>query len=276
MENINLIIIGKRSNLSNIIAKNNKNYKLIESKNIENLEFLIKNMDKVNIIYNSSFKSHLLNSTNTDPIDYSKYSFHYLSKFIKICERYHEKIIRIIFTSSCSVYGENEYASENDEIKISNLYSSLKISSEYMLKKYLGDKNINLIFARLFNMYGGNDQFSVISKIIFSIKNRKPFLLSNNGENIRDFIHIDDVASIYKLILNSDLKGVINISSGMGIAIKDIVKLTEEISQKKLIIKNQEKNEVKICVGSNKIITKNLNFTKFKSLREFLVKINSN
>ena len=50
----------------------------------------------------------------------------------------------------------------------------------------------------------------------------------------------------------------------------------EEISQKKLIIKNHERNEIKICVGSNKIITKNLNFTKYKSLKEFLVKINSN
>ena len=40
-----------------------------------------------------------------------------------------------------------------------------------MVKNYLINYNINYIVARVFNMYGGNDSFSVISKIINSYCN---------------------------------------------------------------------------------------------------------
>lgn len=46
-------------------------------------------------------------------------------------------------------------------------------------------------------MYGGNDNFSIISKIIKAYKNNEEL---NNGNAIRDFIHIEDVVDIYSKI----------------------------------------------------------------------------
>ena len=45
-------------------------------------------------------------------------------------------------------------------------------------------------------MYGGNDEFSIISKIINVYKDNSILNLVNNGEGIRDFIHINDVIEI--------------------------------------------------------------------------------
>ena len=223
----------------------------------------------IDFIYNTSFHSNLLHSSNTNPVEYSNYSFHYLSKFVNICYKYHSKINSIIYTSSCAVYGDNSFAKEDDELKIKSLYASLKASSEYLIEKYLGSKNINLIYARLFNLYGGNDHFSVISKIIYAAQNNTPFCLLNNGKNIRDFIYIYDAVKIYKLILESNFSGKINISSGHGTEIQYIIDLAEITFHKKIKIIRKVKNDVLACVGCNDIITNKLKFKDFKELKYF-------
>ena len=45
-----------------------------------------------------------------------------------------------------------------------------------------------------------NDNFSIISKLIKAYKNKSTFL-NNNSSAIRDFISYDEVAIIYKKIL---------------------------------------------------------------------------
>ena len=44
--------------------------------------------------------------------------------------------------------------------------------------------------------------FSIISKIVKSYQ-QNPFILFNNGDSIRDFIHVDEVCEIYKKLLKS-------------------------------------------------------------------------
>ena len=267
--NRKIIIIGARSNFSNYLNKYIKGCILISTKEIDNLEEKIKKLNNIDFIYNTSFHSKLLNSNETNPVEYSNYSFHYLSKFVNICNKYHSKINSIIYTSSCAVYGDNSFAKENDEIKIRNLYASLKASSEYLIEKYLGSKDIRLIYARLFNLYGGNDNFSVVSKIIYAAQNNTPFCLINNGKNIRDFIYINDAVKIYKLILDSNFSGKINISSGHGTEIQYIIDLAEITFHKKIKIINKVNNDVFACVGCNDKITNKLKFNDFRELKYF-------
>lgn len=270
--NSTIIIIGKRSNLTNCLKQYLRDCTIVSTKNIYELENKIKDLDNINFIYNSFFQSNLLSSNETNPIDYSNYSFHYLSKFVSLCNKYHNKINAIIYSSSCAVYGDNKFAKESDAMKITSLYAALKSSSEYIINKYLGNKNINLIYARLFNLYGGNDKFSVISKIANSIKNDCPFYLINNGNNIRDFIYINDVAKIYKLILDLKFSGKINISTGRGTEIRKVINIAEKIYSKNLKVINKVSNDVKSCVGCNDIITNKLGFKEFSNLEDYFYK----
>ena len=264
-----IIIIGKRSNLSNCLNQYLKGCFVISSNDLYEIENKIKDLENINFIYNSFFQSNLLSSDGTNPIEYTNYSIHYLSQFVSLCNKYHSKINSIIYSSSCAIYGDNKFAKESDMMKITSLYAALKASSEYLIDKYLGNKKINLVYARLFNLYGGNDKFSVISKIVNSLKNSSPFYLINNGNNIRDFIYINDVAKIYKLIIESGLVGKINISSGNGIKIKKVIKIAEKISRKKLQIINKVKTDIHTCVGCNEIITNKLGFKDFTKLEDF-------
>ena len=85
-------------------------------------------------IFNSQFCAliskapDLINSNNITPLSYSNYSLVYLSNFIDLCKKYPQKINSILYTSSCALYGENPNAKEDDEVKITSLYSALKIA----------------------------------------------------------------------------------------------------------------------------------------------------
>ena len=51
-------------------------------------------------------------------------------------------------------------------------------------------------------MYGENDDFSIISKIIKSYKKNKIIYLNNEGNSVRDFINVNTVSKIYLKLLN--------------------------------------------------------------------------
>ena len=87
----------------------------------------------------------------------------------------------------------------------------------------------------------------------------------NNGEAIRDFIHIDDVCKIYIGLLNIKKSNTYDIGTGHGTKIKDIINFLE-ISKKNII--DKKINEIKNSIANtSKIqdITKKINFIKIEN-----------
>ena len=63
----------------------------------------------------------------------------------------------------------------------------------------------NYFIMRLFNIYGDTaDKFSFIENVINSKRNKGQINLINNGNAIRDFIHVNDVAKIYKIFIEKN------------------------------------------------------------------------
>ena len=141
-----IIVIGKRSNLSNEINKYMENIILVPTIQIAELEKILIKIEKCTIIYNTSCKSTLINEL-IDPKLFSYYSFDHLSEFIKICLKNQSKISKIIYTSSSSIYGNNKFANEESSYEILNIYASLKLSSELLLKKYILPSKIKLVIT---------------------------------------------------------------------------------------------------------------------------------
>ena len=265
-----VLIIGKRSILSKELNKTIEGSLVFSSNEFETIQFYLEKYNSLNIIYNTNFKSNLLNKKDVDIINYSNYSIHYLAQYLSLFKKFEKKINCFLFTSSCAVYGERILADEKDEYKINDLYSALKASSELMIKKYLIETNINLIFARVFNMYSKKDNFSVISKLLDAFENNKHFNLYNQGSNIRDFINIKDVVNIYRLLLIKNFNGSINISTGKGISINEILEKSQEIFNKKLFLNNFENSDLKICTGSNKLLTEKLGYNNLIDLFDYI------
>jgi len=194
------VIFGKRSFLTSELKKNIKNTSIysieefIRSKEINNFK-----KKKVNIIINSFFPIFRLNN-NYDLSDFYKKSILDLIDLLNVIKNF--SINSLIYSSSAAVYS---YLNKKKIIDIKKKnYALSKLICENLITDFSENKKINYVIARIFNMYGCGDNFSIISKIIKSYKSNHILNIANKGISIRDFVHVGNVAKTYKSLQNSN------------------------------------------------------------------------
>ena len=268
-----VFIIGKGSNLSSFLSKKIINSKLISSReiliNIEELNVLKDNLP-INIIFNNFQPATKLNEFfNLE--NYVVNSILTTSKVLDFIKNNQIVVNKIIYTSSSSVYGNNILCNENDELKPMNLHASLKVANEKLVEKFCIENSIDYTIARIFNMYGADDNFSIISKIIKAYKNNEELNIVNNGNAIRDFIHIEDVVDIYSKILDKKDIKILNIGSGNGSSIKNILDFLNNHNIK-IKTKNIQREELKISTADISKLKELLKKDTFFEVEDYLKK----
>ena len=241
------IIIGKRSNLSKELKKN-----IINSKIISSDDFLkLKLRSSSNLIINNFYPSLDVSNIN----NYDKYinlSLSNLAKALDIIDK--SKIQKIIYTSSSSVYGLDVDLNVDDE-RNRNLYAKGKLLAETIIINFCKKNKINFKIARLFNVYGNNDQFSIITKLIDSYKKKNYFYLNNLGSAIRDFINYTQVGLVYKKMLKSNKEGIFDVGCGEGYQIKDLV---EYLGKKNFNFKKKRIDEITFSIAKKNLFNETL------------------
>lgn len=165
------------------------------------------------------------------------------AKALKICGQ--NNIKKFIFLSSCSVYGHSSKTSESINCSPETINGMSKYLCEKVIFEYCNANKIKPLILRAFNSYGGDDKFSVISKLINSYKNRKPFLLFNDGLAERDFIHISDVAKVVDFYINNASRfEILNIGTGRSVKIIEVVNAFQKKFGKVEIINKINNDEV--------------------------------
>ena len=266
------IIIGKDSSVTNFLCKYLKNIHVFSANelNVNELKDKIKNSKKVNLIFNNFYPSKNLNSIGIK--NYKKFCELSLEKIFLIFEKIpSSKINKIFYTSSASVYRISENLNYQDKDNFNReLYSSFKLAAEKLILNYAKSKRKEYFIMRLFNTYGkSSDEFSFIEKIIKAKKNNKKIFLINNGNSIRDFIHLKDVAKIYKIFAEKKInKGIYNLGTGKGYLIKDVVNFLNFSESK--IIRKENINEFHNSIAQNKILIHELKSYKFFDLGLYL------
>lgn len=150
---------------------------------------------------------------------------------------------KIIFTSSAAIYGNPLTP-----------YGASKKSAEAILECYQDDIGISVL--RFFNVYGKgqNPQYAgVITKLIKASKEDKPFFLYGDGENTRDYIHVDDVVEIIKNSLERPAFPLpIDIGTGIGTSVNNLINIISKIAGKRLIVRQGiERKEIKQSIAAN-------------------------
>ncbi len=145
---------------------------------------------------------------------------------------------RVVFASSCAVYGNPTILPVSEESELSPLspYSESKIRGEELCLQYLRD-GLDVVVLRFFNVFGPKQHASspysgVISSFINKILNGEKPLIYGDGEQTRDFIYVDDVVhAIEKALFSNALKyRVYNIGRGESFSVNQIFEIIREIS----------------------------------------------
>ena len=268
----NILIVGKNSNLTKSLTDKFKNIDVVSSRDVFNKKFksIIEKKKPEIIIYNAFYPLNSINE-KTDLNELLKYTTIVTNEFIKKIKET-KTISQIILSSSSAL--KNIFINSFDINNKRALYSSLKLLNEQIFSRFCNEKNINLVIARLFNIYGNYDNSSLIFKILESKKNNKNIYIFNKGNFKRDFIHVNDVINIYEKFILLKTKGIYEVGTGNSITIKELIEIINIKKSKIKFIKSKNNEIYKSEADINKIV-KNLKINKFINVKNFLINNNA-
>jgi UDP-glucose 4-epimerase len=155
-----------------------------------------------------------------------------------------------IFSSTSAVYENNTNfpLTENDQIKPNLIYSLEKKHCEELIESFNQVYGLQYSILRFFNIYGPNQDSqrlhpALVPYLLKCIINNETPILHSDGNQQRDYVFIDDVISLFKiLIFHEPLNDTINLSSGSVISVKEIVNILNSFSDYQLnpIYRNPE------------------------------------
>ena len=102
------------------------------------------------------------------------------------------RVKRLVFLSSCAVYGEDMRTGEDSLCCPITINGIAKHLNEKLVAEFCTANGIEYQILRVFNTYGGNDKFSILSKLRQALRDSTAFTLNNEGRMLRDFIHVKD------------------------------------------------------------------------------------
>lgn len=132
---------------------------------------------------------------------------------------------RLVGAGTCAEYDwRYGYCSEaKTPLEPVTLYGNCKNSLQKILASFSASNSLSSAWGRVFFLYGPYEHPSrLVPTVIKSLLSNQPALCSY-GDQVRDFMHVSDVASSFVCLLDSEITGPINIASGIPITIKDVV-----------------------------------------------------
>jgi UDP-glucose 4-epimerase len=166
----------------------------------------------------------------------------------------------LVFPSTAAVYGitNGPKLSELAEPKPTSVYGCHKLVAELLIREYAENYGLDATILRLFNVYGDLEkEQGVISLFVRKALANEPLTIMG-GEQLRDFIHLNDVVEAFVHSLNNDAAygETINVGSGVGMAIKEIAEIIKHtFSKVEVKYKPPSKKEYSIYADISKMKT---------------------
>jgi len=190
---------------------------------------------------------------------------------------YEAGVRRVVYSSTSAAYGlKNSIPQREDMIEdCLNPYSVSKVAGEKFCKMYTNIFDLETVIFRYFNVYGERQpkrgQYApVISIFLEQNKNKQNLTVVGDGSNIRDFVHVKDIARGNLLAGNLDNKKpighIINLGTGKGYSVKDIANM---IGKKQTQLPPRE-GEVKDSIADNTKAKKLLNWSPTFKIEDWI------
>ena len=167
---------------------------------------------------------------------------------------------RFIFTSSSAVYGNPKYTpiDENHPTNPLSPYGLHKLVGEQYCKLYSDVYGLDTVSLRYFNAYGERMSNEGAYKSVISVfkeqhKKKEPLNIVNDGEQRRDYVHVDDIVKanlICGFKKDKPFNGEIyNVGSGVAYSVNEIADMfggEKKYGEKRIEPKNSISETAKI------------------------------
>src|SRR4030043_2467724 len=198
-----------------------------------------------------------------------------ISEFIEIMEYAKENRIKVVYTSSSSIYNGNKTPYKEDmPILATDFYTEGRYAMERLAKVYHDFYGVRSVGLRLFSVYGENEKSkgkfaNLVSQIIWAKQNGETFDVYNKGEAVRDCIHASDVVEAFVRSMNSDIGcDIFNVGTGRAYTINQIIQAVGLKSYK--YVGNPLKNYVDKTLADTRKAEKLLGFRATIDVMDYL------
>lgn len=239
--------------------------------------FVSKNFD---YIFHFAAESHVDNSIKT-PLPFIESNV--LGTF-NIINWGFENNIPTVVVSTDEVYGSLSWkeasSDEDSQLRPSSIYSSSKAAADLIALSYHKTHNYDVRITRCTNNFGPNqNKEKFIPNTILKIKNKQQIPVYGDGQNIREWIWVEDHChAVFNVALNGKAGNVYNIGSGNEQRNLDIVNMLLDImcESKDLIsfVEDRKGHDKRYSLDSSKIVLETGWYPKVteSNFEEYLVK----
>ena len=148
---------------------------------------------------------------------------------------------------------------EDKLLQPNSIYAVNKRDHEEMFLSVGRALRIPTVALRLFNAYGSRQALSnpytgVAAIFIARLLNDQPPLVFEDGRQMRDFVHVQDVAQAFATVLDSDREtwDVFNVGSGAAISVNEIAGLLARLLGKNIapeVLNRYRVGDIRHCFG---------------------------
>ena len=112
---------------------------------------------------------------------------------------------------------------EDSPTRPSTVYAQSKLALKDALDAYCSEVGLGFAWARLFYLFGPFEhERRLVPSVVLALLEDRP-ARTTAGEQVRDFLHSDDVAEALWAIARHRVAGPVNVGSGRGVAVRDLV-----------------------------------------------------
>ena len=269
-------------------------FDLTERKKTENC-FNENNFDGV--IHFAALKS--VSESIKKPLEYYNNNIKSLENILESMKIH--SVRNIVFSSSCTVYGQPEELPVDERApfkKAESPYTETKQISEKIIEKLTNsNNNISAISLRYFNPVGAhssallgelpkgipNNLVPFITQTAAGIRDRLVVFGDNydthDGTAVRDYIHIEDlseahIAALERILYfkNENPYEYYNVGTGKGYSVMDVISSFEKVNNIKLnyVFSERREGDIEKIFSDNKLSKKKLNWSSKKSLDDMM------
>lgn len=165
-------------------------------------------------------------------------------------------IKKIIFSSSCAVYGDPAWLPLTEDHPKNPLspYGRTKLMVEMILQDFSNAYDMHYVILRYFNAAGALPELNlgeqhqpethIIPLLLRAALENNTFLIfgndykTNDGTAIRDYLHVVDIAIAHskslEYLMNNGKSDSFNLGTENGVSIAQMIKIVEEVTRKKI------------------------------------------
>jgi UDP-glucose 4-epimerase len=154
-----------------------------------------------------------------------------LNGFIAVLELARRTQARLVYATSSSLYsGLLPPHREEMAIAVTDYYTEARLAMERMAELYHRLYGLGSVGLRFFSVYGPKEESkkqyaNMVSQFLWQMRRGEEPVVYGDGNQTRDFIHVQDIVRAVCLAMKSNYNGILNAGTGKAYSFNDVIRL---------------------------------------------------